>query len=370
MIYKLVNFGNGTLNSNIVFCITNRYWIPTTDPANTDYQRFKQEINADETQLQDVDGNVMSADAAKEFISTLPQRINMANVINGTATGNGGLISTGDKSGIINIQTNETTAVTVDASQNVGIGTTTNTAGNRLYVVGNGIQLSGGTSAQAGFRFQQASSVATITGINNDNNAYNAISFYTGASEAARIDTSGNVGIGTTTTASLRLVTKAATSDSTTFSFAAKDSGSNNLFFVRSDGLMNTGLSTYSPYNFTTAAAANMFVDSGGTLYRSTSSLKYKKNVQDAKHGLTDVLKLRSVTYESKSEADAGVTFGGLIAEEVHEAGLTEFVQYAEDGTPDALAYGNMVSLCIKAIQEQQTMIEQLKAEVAALKGV
>ena len=48
----------------------------------------------------------------------------MANVINGTATGNGGLISTGDKSGIINIQTNETTAVTVDASQNVGVGTT------------------------------------------------------------------------------------------------------------------------------------------------------------------------------------------------------------------------------------------------------
>ena len=48
----------------------------------------------------------------------------MANVINGTATGNGGLISTGDKSGIINIQTNETTAVTIDASQKVGVGTT------------------------------------------------------------------------------------------------------------------------------------------------------------------------------------------------------------------------------------------------------
>ena len=42
------------------------------DPANTDYQRFKQEINADEAQLQDVDGNVMSADAAKEFVAGLP----------------------------------------------------------------------------------------------------------------------------------------------------------------------------------------------------------------------------------------------------------------------------------------------------------
>jgi len=41
----------------------------------------------------------------------------MASTINGTSTGNGGLISTGDDSGILNIQTNETTAITVDASQ-------------------------------------------------------------------------------------------------------------------------------------------------------------------------------------------------------------------------------------------------------------
>ena len=41
----------------------------------------------------------------------------MASTINGTSTGSGGLISTGDDSGILNIQTNETTAVAIDASQ-------------------------------------------------------------------------------------------------------------------------------------------------------------------------------------------------------------------------------------------------------------
>ena len=41
----------------------------------------------------------------------------MPNVINGTSTGSGGLITSGDDSGILNIQTNETTAITVDASQ-------------------------------------------------------------------------------------------------------------------------------------------------------------------------------------------------------------------------------------------------------------
>lgn len=42
------------------------------DPVNTDYTRFKSEINADQAQLQDADGNVMSAADAKAFVATLP----------------------------------------------------------------------------------------------------------------------------------------------------------------------------------------------------------------------------------------------------------------------------------------------------------
>jgi hypothetical protein len=82
---------------------------------------------------------------------------------------------------------------------------------------------------------------------------------------------------------------------------------------------------------------------------------------------------LRPVTYKSNRPDVSGqipdVVYGGLIAEEVHDAGLTEFVQYADDGTPDALSYGNMVALCIKAIQEQQAIIEALEARVAALEA-
>jgi hypothetical protein len=122
-------------------------------------------------------------------------------------------------------------------------------------------------------------------------------------------------------------------------------------------------------YNTTTASAANVHVTSGGFLQRSTSSLKYKENVQVATHGLTELLQLRPVTYTGKSETDGSTVFGGLIAEEVDAVGLSEFVQYAEDGSPDALAYGNMVSLCIKAIQEQQAVIEELQAKVAALEA-
>ena len=42
------------------------------DPANTDYANFKKQILADEAQLQDADGNVMTAEQAKTYVATLP----------------------------------------------------------------------------------------------------------------------------------------------------------------------------------------------------------------------------------------------------------------------------------------------------------
>jgi uncharacterized protein YaiE (UPF0345 family) len=122
-------------------------------------------------------------------------------------------------------------------------------------------------------------------------------------------------------------------------------------------------------YNTTSSGAANVFVGSNSQLFRSTSSIKYKENVQDATHGLAKLLELRPVTYTSKQPDNDSTVYGGLIAEEVHEAGLSEFVQYATDGSPDALAYGNMVSLCVKAIQEQQSIIKSLETRIAALES-
>ena len=41
-------------------------------PDNTDFIEFKRQINGDESQLQDADGNTMTAVEAKEFVATLP----------------------------------------------------------------------------------------------------------------------------------------------------------------------------------------------------------------------------------------------------------------------------------------------------------
>ena len=42
------------------------------DPANTDYQQFKQAINDDTAQLEDADGVLMTAEEAKAFVANLP----------------------------------------------------------------------------------------------------------------------------------------------------------------------------------------------------------------------------------------------------------------------------------------------------------
>ena len=119
----------------------------------------------------------------------------------------------------------------------------------------------------------------------------------------------------------------------------------------------------------TTASSPNLFISGGNNFQKSTSSRRYKTEITDATHGLADVLNLRSVTY--KGVNDGETIFGGLIAEEVHDAGLTHFVNYAEDDEgnliPDGLHYGHMVALAFKAIQELKAELDAEKAKTQTL---
>ena len=137
------------------------------------------------------------------------------------------------------------------------------------------------------------------------------------------------------------------------------------LFLFRGDGTIAfsiegaTGAMTSSGiYNATTAAAANVVIDSGTTLRRSTSSRRYKTAIEP----LTDwrfLLDLSPVTFAAISDPD-GRRYGGLIAEDVAEVNPL-FAQHGLDGTPEEVAYTHLVAPVIAAIQDLARRLTRLE---------
>ena len=68
--YKLYKDGTTQELLNITIRLSDDASIPF-DPANTDYAEFKKAVMAG-AELQDADGNVMTEQAAQDFIRTLP----------------------------------------------------------------------------------------------------------------------------------------------------------------------------------------------------------------------------------------------------------------------------------------------------------
>lgn len=81
-------------------------------------------------------------------------------------------------------------------------------------------------------------------------------------------------------------------------------------------------IASLGSYNSTTASAANTFIDSAGLIQRSTSSIRYKSNVETLDNNYSDALLngVRPVWYRSTCSGDnSGWGWYGFIAEEVAE---------------------------------------------------
>jgi hypothetical protein len=111
----------------------------------------------------------------------------------------------------------------------------------------------------------------------------------------------------------------------------------------------------------------------GAGAYVNGSDARLKEDVQDLAPALDVVAALRPVTFRYKEDysKDQNVQ-PGFIAQELQQAMQGQaYVDGVVQSGPEFLnvAYQSLVPLLTKAIQEQQAIINQLKADVAAIKG-
>jgi hypothetical protein len=123
-------------------------------------------------------------------------------------------------------------------------------------------------------------------------------------------------------------------------------------------------------YSTTTASSANVVILSSGLFLRSTSSIKYKTEVEDAELSYSEALVYgsRPVWYRSLSESDpSDYSYWGFIAEEVAEID-PRMVHWGDDG-PEGVQYDRYVVHLVGVIQKQQQRLDALEARIAALEA-
>lgn len=95
------------------------------------------------------------------------------------------------------------------------------------------------------------------------------------------------------------------------------------------------------------------------------SSARYKEHIRDLDSGLSQVMKLRPVSYQLRPQYDpthVGAQVG-LLAEDVAKID-SRLVSLESDGSPHAVRYQQLTAVLIKAIQEQQAQIRALQSQV------
>ena len=275
----------------------------------------------------------------------------MASIIN--ATTSSGVAVSGDTSGVLQLATNNgTTAVTIDTSQNVGIGTVSPTA--KLHTqIGSGVSagikvLNGGGS---GLQLYTDSNVANADAFIESPLTGVAMIFKNGGSERMRISSNGTVAINNTSTAySLSVVGTSGT-----------DVG---LFKVAVNG------DIISFQNASGVRQGYIQILAGSVSYTSTSDYRLKEDIAPMTGALNKVALLKPVTYKFKAD---GSSNQGFIAHELQEV-IPEAVSGEKDavdkeGNPlyQAIDQAKIVATLTAAIQEQQALITTLQTQVAAL---
>jgi hypothetical protein len=254
-----------------------------------------------------------------------------------------------------------TQAMTLDASGNLGLGTTSPSFKLEVTATKDNVRLSASQAGQMLAMVQSSANPVIMRMTNNSSNFWdtqvntdNSISWDYNDSERARIDSSGNLLVGTT-------------SAYQSGKFVAAWNGDGGTGGVV---LQNTGTGTGGQYAVqffynSTTRVGSIQTTGTATFYVTSSDYRLKENVAPMTGALATVAQLKPCTYTWKSTGSAGQ---GFIAHELQEVvpdcvtGEKNAVN--EDGSikPQGIDTSFLVATLTAAIQELKAEFDAYKA--------
>jgi hypothetical protein len=275
----------------------------------------------------------------------------MTTTLNASTAGAGGFIATSDNSGSLALQTAGTTAITVDTSQNVGIGTTS--PNGKLEISGSSTFIPTTTitadNAVTGWRVRRTGGTYQREYYMGMRENSTALDFYDNTADALRmrINTSGNLCVGTTSNiARIGAVFDGNTDNGCVLRTSTNASGTGFLYFQQ---------------DTTTCGSVVRVGTTSAVTYASTSDYRLKENVTPMTGALSKVARLKPVTYTWKS---GGESAEGFIAHELAEVCPDAVVgtkdELDKDGNPkyQAIDTSFLVATLTAALQETKALID------------
>ena len=211
--------------------------------------------------------------------------------------------------------------------------------------------------------------------------AADTIAFSEGGAESMRIDSSGNVGIGTNSPSTYGAFAIRKGIAGTWYgvvgncSFQTSDGANNSFSIIHNSTACYLGTDTTTRLQMfcSPTASGGVYLSNGATSWTSASDERVKENLVPIENGLTKVASLRAVTGNYINDEDKK-SRPFLIAQDVH-AVLPEAVDHSN---PDelGLSYTDVIPLLVASIQElkaindtQAETINALTARIVALEN-